>query len=97
MTVEIIIKPKAEDEMRAAAEWYEARRPALGFEFLEQVDVVFERIQENPRQLRFYEDSVRIVHLRRFPFGVFYEVEDDKAFIISVMRLSRREDRWKTG
>lgn len=97
MTIQIVIKPKAEHEMLAAAEWYEARRPLLGFEFMEQVDLVFERIQENPRQFRFYEDSVRIAHLHRFPFGVFYEDEHDTAFVISVMRLSRREDRWKTG
>ena len=97
MSLRLIIKPKAEDEMFAAAAWYEARRDNLGFEFLAEVDAVFDRILENPLQFRFYETPVRIAHLRRFPFGVFYEETQDSVFIISVMRLSRREDRWKTG
>ena len=83
--------------MFAAAAWYETRRANLGFEFLAEVDAVFDRILENPVQSRRYEASVRIAYVRRFPFGVFYEDTHDSVFVISVMRLSRREDRWKTG
>jgi toxin ParE1/3/4 len=93
----IVVKSKAEDEIQAAAMWYEARRSNLGFEFLAEVDRAFERIVENPAQFRLYEASVRIVYLRRFPFGVLYAHDDDTAFVLSVMRLSRRPERWRTG
>ena len=97
MTTRIIIKPKAEDELYAAAEWYEARSPTLGFQFLAEVDACLDRICDNPRQFRFHEAPVRIAHVHRFPFGIFYEHSHESAFIIAVMRLSRRPDRWRTG
>lgn len=44
MTWSIELLPRAENEMAHAEDWYEARREGLGRRFLDEAEVVFERI-----------------------------------------------------
>ena len=42
------IRPEAETELAEAFDWYEARAPGLGFEFIRSVDSIFNSITRNP-------------------------------------------------
>ena len=42
------VLPGAEEELAAAAEWYEDKRPGLGADFVAAVDAAFEGIRARP-------------------------------------------------
>ncbi|AKV00134.1 hypothetical protein AKJ09_06797 [Labilithrix luteola] len=42
------VAPEAEEELAAAAEWYEARRAGLGVELVASIDGAFEEILAAP-------------------------------------------------
>ena len=44
MALEIVFRPQAEDEALAVRRWYESRRPGLGREFGQALDVLIARI-----------------------------------------------------
>ena len=48
MSWRIVFRPEVEADVTTAAEWYEARQPGLGAEFVEQVIVVWNGLAENP-------------------------------------------------
>lgn len=48
MTRQVVVRPKAEDEVLEAREWYETRRSGLGREFAQAVDEIVSRIIEHP-------------------------------------------------
>src|SRR5712692_6461913 len=45
-----VVRPLAEADVREAALWYESKREGLGAEFVLELDALYERIAENPRQ-----------------------------------------------
>lgn len=50
MSHELIIRPEAEAELAETFNWYEARIPGLGSEFLLAVDALLNSIVRNPQQ-----------------------------------------------
>ncbi|MBK9036588.1 MAG: hypothetical protein IPL61_35950 [Myxococcales bacterium] len=59
------VRPEAEDELLAAAQWYEARKLGLGAELVAAIDEVFERIGESP----FRRADLATRHSPPFPSG----------------------------
>ena len=41
--MKLIVRPEAEEELIEAIDWYEARNPGLGGDFLRCVDACFQR------------------------------------------------------
>ena len=48
MTVEVRLRPEAEQDLAEAARWYEQQRPGLGLEFLDEALATFSAIAERP-------------------------------------------------
>lgn len=64
------IQPRAEAEADEAAAWYEAEQPALGIEFLLELDAAIERAAETPLAYAPAFLEARRVLMRRFPFAL---------------------------
>jgi toxin ParE1/3/4 len=62
-------------EYREAA-LYSENRFGLGEEFIQAVEKVLEEIEADPSRGRLIGRGVRMLRLRRFPFSLFYRVED---------------------
>ena len=82
-------------EAEAASTFYEANRPDLGREFLDELDSTIQRIIANPKAWQVLEGDIRRCRLRRFPYGVIYILDDDCILIISVMHLHRNPTSWR--
>jgi plasmid stabilization system protein ParE len=95
MTWRVVLRPVAEDEVRDAYDWYEARREGLGGEFLACVDEALERIARMPQAPSPVHRDVRRVLLRRFPHGVFYVVEADVVVVLAVFHQRRDAAQWR--
>ena len=96
MTVEVRLRREAEQELLDAAHWYEQKREDLGRQFLSEVQLAMEWLAEHPRSAPVVFRGVRRMLVRRFPFGIFYKVEDSRIIVVAVMHASRHPHRWKS-
>jgi toxin ParE1/3/4 len=95
MSLELIIRPEAEADITQAFGWYEGRVSRLGSEFLLVLDAVFNSIVRNPDLYPEVHKHVRRALTRRFPFAVFFLVEEERIVVLSVFHVKRRPRVWK--
>ena len=95
MTLEVRLRPEAEEDLADAAAWYEDQRPGLGREFLDRVVSAFESIAERPNMYATVHRSTRRALIHRFPFGIYYRIETDSIVVVAVMHGSRNPRLWK--
>lgn len=81
---------RAKDDVELAFLWYEKQRRGLGFEFLDCLENAIKSIQETPEMYQIYYSIFRGSIIRRFPFSVFYSIEDTEIIIHSV--FDNRQD-----
>jgi toxin ParE1/3/4 len=91
----IRVRPEAEADLREAHQWYEQRRIGLGEHFILCVEDALERIRRNPQAYPVVHRETRRTLIRRFPYAVFYVVEESSIIIIAVMHVSRNPSQWK--
>jgi len=91
----IILLPRAEVDLFDAAIWYETEREGLGRAFEDDFDRVVSRVQMAPRQFPELEPQVRRAMLDRFPYGVFFIVDDDVVTVFAVLHLHRDPETWR--
>ena len=75
---------RAKDDIELAFAWYEIQRRGLGFEFLDCVELAVKSILENPEMYRIHYSIFKGCVIRRFPFSVFYTVEDSEIVVHSL-------------
>jgi len=92
----IVTHPEADQELEAAASWYEAQQPGLGEAFLDEFEVTLRRVAEAPTQRRVIRGDNRKLNFRRFPYAVVYSLEGEILTVKAVMHLHRRPFYWQT-
>ncbi|MCU0835671.1 MAG: type II toxin-antitoxin system RelE/ParE family toxin [Chromatiaceae bacterium] len=95
MTLRVHIRPEAEADLEEAAAWYERQREGLGQDFLDESERTFDQNAENPLLYPVLHREARRAVVRRFPFGVFYRVEEASIVVVAVMHGSRHPKQWK--
>lgn len=96
MSWNVVLKPSAQVDIDDAFIWYEKALDNLGFEFLLSLEATVETIKRNPESAGFAYKQVRSIALMRFPFSVYYIVEEGVIVILAVFHHSRNpEDRVK--
>jgi plasmid stabilization system protein ParE len=96
MIEKVIYTPEAEEEIADAYNWYEAREPGLGEDFLRCVEACVLTIQRHPELYPTAVDEFRRALVRRFPFEVFYEPHGDCITIYSVFHCSQDPQKWRS-
>ena len=66
----------------------------MGNGFLWDVDATLERITAHPEAHAVIEAGIRRALLRRFPYGVFYVVDEREIVVIAVMHSARDPKAW---
>ena len=84
----------AEIEMFDAAVFYEKQVPQLGDNFLSILESAIRDLCEQPEAWPDIGYGVRKRQLRRFPYSVLYQIDDDEIVIIAVMHQRRRPHYW---
>ena len=87
--------PEAEEEFRAAIDYYEDREAGLGYDFSLEVFTAIQNIITQPNAWPVMEDDVRRCLVNRFPFGVLYSLEPTGVFVVAVMHQRRQPDYWR--
>jgi toxin ParE2 len=91
----VVSHPEADEELEAAALWYEERQPGLGEIFLTQFEMTLRRIVARPERWRTIQGNNRKLNFQQFPYAIVYSVEAEVVFIKAVMHLHRRPFYWK--
>ena len=96
MTLPVHLRPEAEADLEDAAAWYEKQRAGLGQDLLDEALAAFDAISGNPALYPVVHRRTRRALMRRFPFGIYYQVEADLVVVIAVMHGSRHPQRWQS-
>ncbi len=75
---------RAKIDIELAFAWYEKQRIGLGFNFLDCIESAVKAIIENPDMYRVYYSNFRGCVIRRFPFLIFYTIENNEVVVHSV-------------
>lgn len=78
-----------------AFHWYQDQQHGLGLDFKSCVDEVISKIRHNPFIHKVTFQTVRRSVTKRFPFGVFYTIEEEKIVILAVLHARREPMKWK--
>jgi plasmid stabilization system protein ParE len=89
------LREAAEQDLLAAAEWYEQQRPGLGHQFLDEVRSSLNLIAGNPLAYPAVHRGTRRALMRRFPFGIYFQPEVAGVVVTAVMHASRHPGRWQ--
>lgn len=85
----------AQIELDEAVEYYNTQSIGLGREFLSEALNAMGRIGEFPNAWHRLSERTRRCQLRRFPYGIVYQVRDSEILVVAVANLHRRPGYWK--
>ena len=91
----LIFSPEAGADIKATHRWYEAQQPGLGREFRPAPVAATWRIQRTPESFRIASDTLHRALVRRFPFEVFYEFDDERVVVHLVFHTSQDPVKWR--
>jgi plasmid stabilization system protein ParE len=94
MTYRTLVRPEAAGDVQEAFEWYEQRDKGLGFEFLRATEICVEEVKRNPIAFARIHRDVRRVLLRKFPYALFYVVDDDLITFLACFHAKRNPTDW---
>ncbi len=87
--------PEADAELKEARAWYDNVRPDLGERFALAVEATVEAIAETPLQFPVVYRGRRRAGVRRFPYGIFFEVQEQRIVVIACFHGRRNPKRWQ--
>ena len=86
----VVSHPEADEELAAAALWYEERQPGLGDAFLDEFQRTLRRVLAQPERWRRIRGENPKLNFHPLPFATVYSVRADELYIKAVMHLHRR-------
>jgi len=95
VTLPVVWIPEAEADLREAKAWYEDQRPGLGEQFALAVVATIEAIVENPYRFPVVYRQRRRAGVKRFPYGIIFEVEDRRIVVLACFHGRRNPKRWQ--
>ena len=96
MKFTVQLRDEADKDLAAAASWYEQQRVGLGHEILDEALSAFRLIAKQPLVYPIVHRNTRRALMHRFPFGIFYRVENPHIVVLAVMHGSRHPHHWQT-
>ena len=87
--------PEADQELEAAALWYDERQAGLGGDFLDEFEGTLRQIMDAPERWHKIRGDNRKLNFHRFPYAIVYSVHSDVIRLKAVMHLHRRPFYWR--
>jgi len=94
VALRVVFRHRVGRDLAAGFQYYEARQPGLGEAFLARSRSVFEAIERYPEMFAAVHGAVRRAVVSRFPYAVFYLVEQDRIVVLRVLHTARDPRVW---
>lgn len=91
----LYVRPEAKADIREAMQWYDARREGLGADFRSSVERAIDNILRFPEGSPLVHRNLRRALIQRFPYGIFYVVEETRIVVTGVIHANRSPRVWK--
>jgi len=85
----------ARQELDEAISYFNEEAPNLGEDFLDEVLKALDRIGNHPHAWHPCSARTRRCLLRRFPYGVIYQILEKEILVIAVACLHREPNYWQ--
>lgn len=96
MTQPVVWTPEANEDLLEGRAWYGNIRPELGERFARAAEATVEAIAEHPMQFPVVYRNRRRAGVRRFPYGMFFEIQERRIVVIACFHGRRNPRRWQT-
>jgi hypothetical protein len=83
--IDVVIGPKAAEEIRTVHRWNEGQLQGLGDELLDELHQFFESAGAMPDQHEVVAYDVRRGSLVKFPYSVYYRVQNGRLIVLGVI------------
>ena len=90
----IFFTEDAKLDIKEIIEWYENIRKKLSYDFEESLEFGIEKIFSNPDSFEKRYRHVKILFVKKFPYGIHYVTEEEKITVIGVFHTSRAPKNW---
>lgn len=94
MTYSLVISDEASFDIIDSFNWYEAISESIAGKFEKEIESHLLLIRSNPNHFQLKYKSVRILFLKKFPFGIHYVIDNDFIKVIAVFHTSRNPMNW---
>lgn len=88
----IIVRSKAQKELRKIYSWYEEQKEDLGKEFLQEALQIIDDLSQTIVEHRKFINEISVVRINRFPYHVFYIKNEQKQHISIIAVLGEKQD-----
>jgi len=85
----VVVRRNAELDIAGAINWYEEQRMGLGSDFYAQFSRTIERLADSPLIYPVVYREVRRAVLHRFPYLVWYRVQDAVVTVVACTHAKR--------
>jgi plasmid stabilization system protein ParE len=82
--------PAIEAEVRSIQDYYEARSPGLGREFIDEFERQVQRLAASPERWMVLTGDLRRCLMRRFPYIIYFRRVDAGRLRITLVKHQRR-------
>lgn len=91
MNYSLVVKAEVIQDISEAFEWYEQKRIGLGSQFLDEVEIYYNRIAHNPEHYQSHGNQ-RIAIMSSFPYKIVYEIEREVIVVYAVYHDKRNPE-----
>lgn len=88
-------EPSVDADIEAAFQWYESEEPGLGFEFVDELRHAYRRVLNGPFKYHELRSGIRRAITRRFPYAIYFSVEDEVVVVVAVLHTARDPSEWQ--
>ena len=96
MTYILTLRSEAESDISSIFAYYEDIRVGLGHDFVLCVEAAMSKIKSNPLNYRVVLKPLRKVAVQRFPYRIFYFVQDYNVIVTAVFHIRKDPDELDT-
>ncbi len=94
MTYSILISDEAYFDISEAYLWYETIENKLAQKFEKDLETAISSIQSNPNKFQLKYKTVRVVFMKKFPFGIHFIKNEATVIIVALFHTSRNPNNW---
>lgn len=96
MKYEIVYLPLVYEDIKETNKFYNSRKKGLGKEFVSTVKLELNTILNNPFLFEIKYKNTRIAFIKRFPFGIHFEIQENTHRIVvkGIYHTTRNSEIW---
>ena len=95
MAYKLDFHPEAEGELDEAVSWYKEQQDGLEQVFFDDYLALEKRLEDTPQQFPVVFEDVRRANFSKFPFSIFFAIEQVSVFIYAIFHQKRNPKEWE--